>query len=149
VNNLLNGLMAYRQRAQQRGQMQPQGRPMGGFHPMGQPGMPSTPGGYDSSGINPGGGMPHPMASTAPTPMGGPMKPPDMPSMPAPPPQMGAPMHAPPLPPSQVPAGGGYDSSGINPSAGRPFQLQGGFASPMKPPADSAPISIRPPPVSF
>lgn len=137
MNNLLNGLMAYRQRAQQRGPMQPQGRPMGGFHPMGQPGMPSTPGGYDSSGINPGGGMPHPMQQNSPmptAPMGG------APSMPSAPPMQPAPqMPAP-------PASGGYDSSGINPSAGRPFQLQGGFS---KPDPSQNPVLIHNKPASI
>ena len=117
MNNLYNSLMAYRQRGGGRG---PQlNRQMG--RPMGQ----QQSGGYDSSGINPGGGMSQP-------PQASPMQPPQMPmgGATAQPP-MRPPMTAPqpmqprPMPAPQAP--GGYDGSGINPSAGRPFQLQGGF----------------------
>lgn len=108
------------------------GRPMGGQQPTG---------GYDSSGINPGGGMPMGGATARP-PMPPPMTAPQPPLM-APQPPMGGGMSPPPMQPRPMPApqataGGGYDSSGINPSAGRPFQLQGGFAA--RPPQSNDPI---------
>lgn len=102
-------------------------------------------GGYDSSGINPGGGMPRP-------PQARPMQAmaPQMPPMqaPAPPPmQSQAPQMGGGMPATQAPAGGGYDSSGINPSAGRPFQLQGGFSAPV--PQGNNPILIHNKPATF
>jgi len=102
-NGLLNGLMAYRQRRQQGG----------GFHRPGPMG-----GGYDSSGINPGGGMPRQAPQASPMhPMGGQMQPMPMSHNP-----MASPMSPPPM----QPQGGGYDSSGINPQAGHPMR-PGGF----------------------
>lgn len=175
MNNLYQGLMAYRQRAQQRGQRASMG---GGIH------QPQQSGGYDSSGINPqaGGGFHLPTGGMAQQPM----TPPPAPSMPFSAPQTSMMQQPPPMQPHAAPAspapmqppGGGYDSSGINPGAGRasggpissipaspqiplpsqpripqqsqgrPFQLQGGFGG-IKPDPTQNPVLIRNTPATF
>jgi len=73
---------------------------VGRLQKAGMPGVPSTPGGYDSSGINPSANRPR---------TGG-MLPPQIRTIP----KTGGQ-----LPPKSRPSGG-YDGSGINPGAGKP-----------------------------